>query len=376
MAVRRIHLEFGAIPDFLFEVGESFDRGIADYLSVSLDTDDIEVETEEQPAEQTIFLDINLPEQPDEDLDLDDVEVDGNLELVSIKKIPTETSSDQVSLSFGAIPDFLFEVGESFNEGLVDYLNVSVTPAQNYRVEARLPTVLPVSPPSDDSDDSDSDEPSDPRPTVVQPTIGEKVVLRLKTDKVPELSEDDVVIFDTIVVFPQADPPDEEFSEQEEDYLAASRNLFPVIEFEPEAAGAAGDEERRTVVGIDEEFIEACIDLEEPQDSSGADAPFVMRAGETIVANFKYNAGIPNAYAISVAFFANYYDWLHIRNAIVLNQPAVVITPQVPIADPTGYYEQFGTLTITAPDDAPDRTIYWAILIIHQKRPTPCVREI
>lgn len=118
-------------------------------------------------------------------------------------------------------------------------------------------------------------------------------------------------------------------------------------------------------------FIEACIDLEEPTrvNAKGVveEIPFKMVAGERLEVRFKYNVGIPNAHAFGVFFFESYRDSIRLQNAIIANQPAVVISPQVPVADVTGLETQYGTITVTTPDDAKDSTVYYGNLIIYQQ---------
>ena len=141
--------------------------------------------------------------------------------------------------------------------------------------------------------------------------------------------------------------------------LVGSRNLLPAIPF-------IGDD-----VGADRDFIEACIDLVEPQyvdaDGNLTDKAFIMQAGETVDVRFKYNVGYPNAHAFGVFFFPTFRDSVKLTNPVVLRQPSVVISPQVPVADATGYYDQFGVLRITTPSDAPEFNTYYGALIIYQE---------
>ena len=118
-------------------------------------------------------------------------------------------------------------------------------------------------------------------------------------------------------------------------------------------------------------YIEACIDLEEPTrvNSKGEteEVPFKMIAGETLDVRFKYNVGIPNAHAFGVFFFETYRDSVRLQNAIILKQPAVVLSPQLPVPDLTGLSDQFGVVTITIPKDASDSTVYYGNLVIYQQ---------
>ena len=119
------------------------------------------------------------------------------------------------------------------------------------------------------------------------------------------------------------------------------------------------------------DFIEACIDLETPQyiDKNGraTDKPFLMRAGETLDVAFKYNVGFPYAYAFGVFFFETFIDSYKLRNPVILRQPSTVISPQIPQFDPTGILEQYGTLTLMIPSDAPEFEHYWGAIIIYQQ---------
>ena len=156
--------------------------------------------------------------------------------------------------------------------------------------------------------------------------------------------------------------PEEHFTGERLRELSESRNLLPVIPF-------VGDDDDD--VGADVDFLEACINLEEPQsiDENGvmSDTAFIMMAGEERDLRFKYNVGVPNAHAFGVFFFESYGHSITLRNPIVLMQPSVVITPQVPVADPTGFYDQYGMLSVTIPDDADDYTTYYGALVIYQQ---------
>ena len=128
--------------------------------------------------------------------------------------------------------------------------------------------------------------------------------------------------------------------------LSVSRNLFPALPFQ--AVGGVGDVRR--------DFIQACIDIEEP---------LTLRAGETRDVTFRYRAGVPRSTGFDLQWFATEADAEQLRNPLdssLVVLPLTSITPSAPVAD-SGTL-QVGIATIRAPQEM--GAIYNGAIIIHQ----------